>query len=365
MIKINELQSMVVGYPYRVLIVDDDCVARALEQEILQPPKYAVTEALTGIEALQLLSTQPFDVVLLDKGMPGMDGDEVCRRIRNELKLELLPVIMVTGNSGRDELSCSLRAGASDFIGKPYLPQELIARLDSSVNRKRLTDQLDSAESMLFALARMVEAKDKNTGDHCSRLAHISVVLGQALGLDSENLMALRRGGVMHDIGKLGIPDSILLKPDKLTEAEWLVMRQHPEIGARLVKDLKSMRLTMSIIHHHHERWDGTGYPDGLAGKNIPLLARVFQIADIYDALISERPYKSAMSGEQVIRILEEEVAKGWRDPELTAVFIDIMRQRPQDLELPHSMDNDLGSDLFADIIKTGVLNRDSSHGIN
>lgn len=344
---------MISGYPYRVLIVDDDSMHRALEQEILQPPKYAVTEASSGAEALQLLVTQSFDVVLLDKRMPGMDGDEVCRRIRNELKLELLPVIMVTGNRGSNELSCSLGAGANDFIGKPYFPQELIARLDCAVNRKRLTDQLDSSESMLFALARMVEAKDKNTGDHCSRLAHISVVLGMAIGLEPEYLMALRRGGVLHDIGKLGIPDSILLKPGKLTEDEWLVMRRHPEMGARLVKDLKSMQLTLPIIRHHHERWDGEGYPDGLAGKSIPLLARVFQIADIYDALTNERPYKPAMPREQVIRILEEEADMGWRDPELIVVFLDILRQRPQDLELPLGTTDDFGNDLFADIAWT------------
>jgi putative two-component system response regulator len=353
MIGSNELQTTATGYPYRVLIVDDDSVHRALEQEILQPPKYAVTEAASGAEALQLLGAQSFDAVLMDKSMPGMDGTEVCKRIRSELKLELLPVIMVTGNGGCDELTCSLNARASDFIGKPYSPKELIARLDCAINRKRLTDQLDSAESMLFALARMVEAKDQNTGDHCSRLAHISVVLGQALGLEPEYLKALRRGGILHDIGKLGIPDSILLKPGKLTEEEWLVMRRHPEIGARLVADLKSMRLTSLIIRHHHERWDGTGYPDGLAGKNIPLLARIFQIADIYDALINERPYKPALSGEQVILILEEEAAKGWRDPELTAVFVDILRQRPQDLELRSDANDGLGRELFVDIAGT------------
>lgn len=356
MIESNELQAMIAGYPYRVLIVDDDPMHRALEKEILPEPKYVVTEASSGLEALQLLRTHSFDAVLLDKRMPGMDGDEVCRRIRSELKLELLPVIMVTGNSGSDDLSHSLRVGANDFIGKPYLPQELIARLDCAVNRKRLTDQLDSAESMLFALARMVEAKDKNTGNHCSRLAHTSVVLGLALGLEPEYLMALRRGGVMHDIGKLGIPDSILLKPGQLTDEEWQVMRQHPEIGSRLVKDLKSMQLTLPIIRHHHERWDGRGYPDGLAGENIPLLARIFQIADIYDALTNERPYKAALSRNQVIRIMQEEADKGWRDPELTAVFIEIVRQRPQDLELPRSMADSLGSDLFADIARAGDL---------
>jgi putative two-component system response regulator len=156
----NETQATAAGYPYRVLIVDDDFVQRALQQEILQTPKYAVTEASSGAEALQILGTQSFDAVLLDKKMPDMDGNEVCKRIRTELKLELLPVIMITGSGDSDNLSCSLRARASDFIGKPFLPQELIARLDSAVSHKRLTDQLESAETMLFALARMVEAKD-------------------------------------------------------------------------------------------------------------------------------------------------------------------------------------------------------------
>jgi len=355
MIESEVYQAMILGYPFRVLIVDDDAIHRRLEKEILQAPKYAVTEAASGDEALQLLAAQSFDVVLMDKRMPGMDGDEVCRRIRSDLNLALLPVIMVTGNNGSDDLSCSLGVGATDFIGKPYLPQELVARLDSAVNRKRLTDQPDNAESMLFALARMVEAKDKNTGDHCSRLAHVSVVLGRALGLGYDDLTALRRGGVMHDIGKLGVPDSILLKPGKLNEEEWRVMRQHPEIGAHLVKDFNTMQLTLPIIRHHHERWDGGGYPDGLAGEDIPLLARIFQIADIYDALANERPYKPAMSREQVIGIMQEEADKGWRDPMLTAVFLDILRQRPQDLELPTGCDNDMGGDLFAHIAKAVV----------
>lgn len=271
--------------PYRVLIVDDDPVSRRLEQEILDAPNYLVTEASSGQAALDALREHSFDVVLLDKRMPGMDGDEVCRRIRGELGLSMLPILMVTGDGDIDNLTRSLAAGATDFVRKPYDPTELLARLDSAVSRKRLTDQLDSAEAMLFALARMVEAKDGTTGDHCSRLSHNGVVLGQALGLDAEELMALRRGGVLHDIGKLGIPDSILLKPGKLTDEEWVIMRQHVDIGARIVGDLKSMRMTVPIIRHHHERWDGSGYPDGLRGQDIPLLARIFQVVDIYDAL--------------------------------------------------------------------------------
>jgi putative two-component system response regulator len=353
------LQSSLNGYPYQVLIVDDDPVHRALEREILDSPKYAVSETSSGRQALDALRSRSFDVVLLDKRMPGMDGDEVCRRIRGELGLGMLPILMVTGNSDIDNLTLSLSAGASDFVRKPYQPSELLARLDAAVSHKRLTDQLDSAESMLFALARMVEAKDGNTGDHCSRLAHSGVVLGKALGLGTDELMALRRGGVLHDIGKLGIPDSILLKPGPLTDEEWIIMRQHVNIGARLVEGLKSMRLTAPIIRHHHERWDGSGYPDGLRGEEIPLVARVFQMVDIYDALTHARPYKRAMERQQVVEELEAEAARGWRDPALTAIFLEIVKNHPEDLVVPLSSHDDLGLSLFGEIRNTGALDWD------
>lgn len=335
---------------YRVLLVDDDALHRLLEREILCPPRYELAEAASGEEALALLRRQAFDVVLLDKRMPGMSGDEVCRRIRGELGLKMLPVLMVTGDGDIDNLTASLAAGATDFVRKPYLPSELVARLDAAAEHKRMTDQLDSAESVLFALARMVEAKDGNTGDHCTRLSHAGVVLGRALGLGADELMALRRGGVLHDIGKLGIPDHILLKPGPLTDDEWVVMRGHVDIGARLVAGLKSMRLTVPIIRHHHERWDGSGYPDGLRGENIPLLARVFQVVDIYDALAHARPYKPALPPPQALAMMEAEAARGWRDPGITAAFADIVRQRPQDLQVPPGLAEDLGLDLFVQV---------------
>ena len=347
-------------YPCHVLIVDDDPIHRSLAREILAPSKYEITEASSGSEAIDALGSRSFDVVLLDKRMPGMDGDEVCRRIRGELGLTMLPILVLTGYGDIDNLTQSLSAGANDFLRKPYDPAELLARIDAAVCRKRLTDQLDSAESMLFALARMVEAKDGNTGDHCSRLSHSGVVLGKELGLGADELMALRRGGVLHDIGKLGIPDSILLKPDKLTEDEWVIMRQHVDIGAHLVGGLKTMQLTVPIIRHHHEKWDGSGYPDRLQGESIPLLARVFQMVDIYDALAHARPYKQALAQQQVIEIMEAEAAKGWRDPELTAIFLNIVRTRPEELDAPAASLDDLGLNLFSTIRSTGALDWDS-----
>jgi len=225
----------------RILVVDDIPANVKLLEARLIAEYFDVLTADNGRDALDICERTQVDVVLLDKRMPGMDGDEVCRRIRGELGLAMLPVLMVTGNSDVDNLSRSLAAGANDFLRKPYDPSELLARVDAAAQRKRMTDQLDNAESVLFALARMVEAKDGTTGDHCSRLSHHGVVLGKALGLAPDELMALRRGGVLHDIGKLGIPDNILLKPGPLTAPEWDIMRQHVDIGARLVGGLKSI----------------------------------------------------------------------------------------------------------------------------
>lgn len=335
--------------PFRVLIVDDEPAQRALEREILEPPRYQTVEACDGMEALALISQHDFDAVVLDKRMPGMDGEEVIRRVREDLGEAMLPIIMVTGSSTSEILPSGLRAGATDFIRKPYNAEEFTARVDAAINRKRLTDQLESAEAVLFALARMVEAKDGATGDHCTRLAHLAVRFGRELGLDSDQLLALRRGGVLHDIGKLGIPDRILLKPGALDEDEWAVMRTHTVIGERLCGALKSFRLTVQIIRSHHERWDGSGYPDALAGNDIPLLARVFQICDIFDALSHPRPYKPGMPRAEVVRIMREETARGWRDPELMRIFIDMLERDPTCCDMLGAED-DLGQTLFEDI---------------
>ncbi|MFV2058138.1 MAG: HD domain-containing phosphohydrolase [Thiohalomonadales bacterium] len=330
---------------YKVLIVDDDDYHRKLEKSILTPAEYDVTEACSGKEALKCLEEGEFDVVLMDKRMPEMSGDEACKQIRKNPQHKFLPIIMVTASNSREDLSASLNAGATDFIRKPYNVTELTARMKSAVSQKRLIDQLDSAESMLFTLARMVEAKDPCTGDHCSRLQHIVTVFGEELDLDHQQMVDLRRGGVLHDIGKLGIPDSILLKQTKLNDREWDVMKQHTIIGTKICGNLNCMRGTLPIIRSHHEKWNGSGYPDKLAGKDIPLLARVFQIADVYDALLSERPYKVALSKEQTISILKSETENGWRDPELMSIFITLLEHSSTSLEYMPS-----ASDFFLDV---------------
>lgn len=181
---------------------------------------------------------------------------------------------------------------------------------------------LDPTESILFALAQAVEQRDSQTAGHCERLAFMSVAVGMAIGLDKPQLLTLYRGGFLHDLGKVGIPDSILYKPGKLTAEEWVIMRSHTTRGEEICRPLTSLKPVLPIIRHHHERWDGTGYPDGLRGDQIPLLARITQVADIYDALISARPYKPALPPGEAVRVLQEETARGWRDPEITAVFL-------------------------------------------
>ncbi|VAX09262.1 HD-hydrolase domain [hydrothermal vent metagenome] len=344
--------------PYRVLIVDDDPVHRIMEREILSTSDYMLQEAANSEEALEILKREDFDVVLLDKCMPDMDGDQLCREIRGQLQLSLLPIIMVTGYNQCEEMMISMLAGANDFINKPYNPSELIMRVNAAAHKKRLTDQLDNTEALLFTIARMVEAKDSNTGDHCSRLAHSAVIFGKKLGLSNEDLINLRRGAVLHDIGKMGVPDSILLKKSALTKDEWHIMHQHTLIGEYMCKELKTLQKTIPIIRSHHERWNGTGYPDGVEGEGIPFLARVFQIVDIHDALAHNRPYKKALAVKDIIQIFEQEMEYGWRDPVLIPVFLDILYNDADSLVLPREHQAGSGKNAFDSIRQTGIYHK-------
>lgn len=353
------LAQMLESLSYKVLVVDDDPAQRRLVAATLAPPRYQVHQAADGRQALEWLHGEDFDVVLLDQRMPDMDGHAVLRHIRGPMNEAMLPVIMVTAyGGGSEDLAEALRLGATDFVRKPYDPLELTARVDAAVAHKRLTDQLEDAESILFAQARMAEARDGYTGDHVARVAHNALVFGQALGLPAEDLNILRQGAVLHDIGKLGIPDAILLKPENLTPPEWKIMQSHTVIGARLVAGMRRMRPAAEIIRHHHERWDGGGYPDGLKGEAIPLLARVFQLVDIHDALAFARPYKPALPADEVARTLQQEAQRGWRDPELTAAFLDLLRHRPEDLAPDPARLERLGQDIFEDIVRIGVQAR-------
>jgi len=261
-------------------------------------------------------------LILLDVMMPKIDGYEVCRRLKSDERTILIPIVMVTGLTASQERIKGIEVGADDFLSKPYNRLELLTRVRSLLKLKRHTDELENAETVLFTLALSVEAKDPYTNNHCDRLARYSVTLGRKLGLPPDQLKALHRGGILHDLGKIGVPDSILLKPGPLNDVERAVIQEHPAIGERICAPLKSLRLVLPIIRHHHERWNGSGYPDGLADEAIPITARTLQSVDIYDALTTERPYKPAYSREQACAIMREEIAKGWWDPNTVEALI-------------------------------------------
>ena len=311
----------------RVLIVDDSALDRQLLQDELAAEGYQVRIAADGEEALLRVAEAPPDVILLDVVMPKLDGFEVCRRLKSDPKTILIPVVMITSLSQTQERIRGIEAGADEFLSKPVNRQELKTRVRSLLKLKRHTDELENAETVLFTLAISVEAKDPYTNGHCDRLARYSVALGKSLGLPPEQLKALHRGGVLHDVGKIGVPDSILLKPGPLTKEEREVIKSHPVIGERICAPLKSLRLVLPIIRHHHERRDGSGYPDGLAGAAIPLTARILQAVDLYDAFTTQRPYKPAYPKEQAFAIMREETARGWWDSPLIEAFIAMVQE--------------------------------------
>lgn len=321
--------------PYRILAIEDELSQQQLYGSIFPPPEFRFTALGSAEDFIANCNVGDFDVVLLDHGLPGLNGQEVCRYIREGLGQRFLPVIMVTGYKHPDIFTAFLEAGASDCIGKPYSIGELVARVRGAARQRRLLAHLDDAESVLFALARMIEARDGTTGDHCTRLAYRARAFGNLLGLGFDDIEALERGAVLHDIGKVAIPDAILLKPGPLSEAEWQIMRRHPEIGEQLCRPLATMSRTLPIIRSHHERWNGQGYPDGLAGEQIPLLARIFQLLDIHDALSNPRHYKPAFDRQKVMEQMAEDAGRGYFDPRLFKAFFEILLRQPDLLDVP------------------------------
>src|SRR5262245_38835865 len=305
-----------------ILVVDDlESSARLLER-LLSRDGHRVRIARDGREALDTVHREQPDLVLMDVMMPALDGFETCRRLKSDAATCLVPVVLVTALSDPRERIRGLEVGADDFLIKPVNEAEMTARVRSLLRIKRYTDELDTAESVIVSLALTVEARDGTTDGHCQRLARYAVRLGLELGLPAEEIGALERGGFLHDIGKVGIPDAILLKPSRLTSDEFAIMKQHTVIGDRLCGELKSLRRVRPIVRYHHERLDGSGYPDGLKGSSIPLLAQITGIVDVFDALTTPRPYKPALSAEQAYQELLIEVDRGWRDRSLVRSLI-------------------------------------------
>ncbi|MGC1394265.1 MAG: two-component system response regulator, partial [Coleofasciculaceae cyanobacterium] len=310
----------------KVLVIDDHSSSRMTAVALLSVEGYEVLEADSGPAGLKRVIEGNPDLILLDVMMPGMDGFEVCRRLKEDEHTRLIPVVFITALNDRRSRIMGIEVGADDFISKPFDRLELSARVKSLVRQKRLNEDLDHAEQVLFSIARAVESRDPNTGDHCERLVAMGKAFGEYIQLSRLEIRNLMWGGYLHDIGKVGIPDAVLLKKGAFTDEEREIMNQHVMIGETICKPLRTMAGVIPIIRCHHERWDGTGYPDGLAGNAIPYLAQVFQMIDIYDALTSERPYKRAFTQAEALEIFAQETAKGWRNPKLVQQFTDFLQ---------------------------------------
>jgi putative two-component system response regulator len=297
-----------------VLVADDDELNRELLSGLLSGEGYRVICAEDGEGALRAVHDESVDLALLDVKMPGKTGFSVCLAIKSRPETRLVPVILVTGLTSTDDRIQGIMCGADDFLCKPINKHELLARVHSLLRLKEFTDELENAETVLFSLALSIEAKDRYTEGHCERLSKYSVAMAERLGLPDELRVALRRAGVVHDIGKIGVPEQILTKPGPLTDEEWKIMKQHPAMGERICAPLKSFRHVLPVIRHHHEKLDGSGYPDGLSGDQIPLTARILQVADVYDALTTERPYRTAIQPHEALGIVRDEVRRGWWD---------------------------------------------------
>jgi len=310
------------GRTPRILVVDDDDTTGALLARFLREDGYLVARAANGVDALHAASEADTDLVLMDVMMPGLNGFEACRRLKAHRATRLLPVVLVTALADDASRVAGIHAGADGFLSKPYNRQELRARVQALLRLKRHTDGLDSAESLLRSLALTIEARDAYTVGHSERLARHAVALGVRLDLSSDDLAVLERGARLHDIGKIGIPDAILLKPGPLTSDEFALMKQHPLIGDRICGTLRSLKAERQIIRWHHERADGSGYPDGLSGDGIPLLAQIVAIADTYDAITTDRPYRRARSEDEACKELLADAVRGAWPLELARAFV-------------------------------------------
>jgi len=311
----------VIGGPAHVLVVEDDAAVSNVFARMLSAEGYSVQTVQDADSARDAIEHQPPDVILLDVMLPGTDGFSLCRCIKDNASTRLTPVILVTALADRESRINGRRAGADDFLTKPVDGQELVARVGAAARLKRYTDDLDSAASIVMTLGVMIEARDGMTEGHCHRMANYATAVGRALGLAAADLQALHRGGFLHDIGMLAIPPSVLLKAGPLDPDEFERIKSHTIIGDDLCRNLRSLQAVRPIVRHHHERRDGTGYPDGLCGDDIPLLAQIISVVDLYDAVTHARPYQRTHAPDEAIRLLRMQVDEGLRDATIVETF--------------------------------------------
>jgi putative two-component system response regulator len=309
-----------------VLVVDDEESVQTFFVRLLTGEGYTVHVAGDGYAALAAVADHAPDVVLLDVNIPELNGFEVCRRLRRESSTRLTPIVFVTGLQAREQRVEGLAAGADDFLTKPVDIQELLARVRSLTRMKQYTDDLDSAGTIIMTLATMIEARDGYSEGHCHRMANYATTLGRALGLGDADLQALHRGGFLHDIGMLAIPDRVLRKNGPLDQAEFDLVKSHTIVGDALCSQLRSLHAVRPIVRSHHERLDGSGYPDGLQHDQIPLLAQIMGVIDVYEALTTQRAYQTPRPADQAVLVLRSQVDRHWRRHDLVEEFVALVR---------------------------------------
>ncbi|MGD0231862.1 MAG: HD domain-containing phosphohydrolase [Syntrophorhabdales bacterium] len=313
----------------RLLVVDDQPVNLKILGLMLKSAGYEAVTATNGEEALSVLDRTGVDLILLDAMMPVMDGFEACRRLKGSEATRMIPVVMVTALDDMDSRVRAIEAGVDDFINKPVNRLELVARIKSLIKTKKLNESLVSVENVLFSLAAAVEAKDRYTEGHIKRVATLAVDLGRTMNLSAEDIEALRVGGVLHDIGKIGIPDSVLNKTGPLDGEEWEILKTHPDTGCRVAAPLASiLKGALEVIRHHHEKLDGSGYPDGIKGDQISVVARIMAVADIYDALATDRPYRKGLETEKILEVMTRDAREGRIDANVVAKLKSLIERK-------------------------------------
>ena len=321
-----------------VLIVDDEYIGRETLQSVLEGEGYELEMAENGFQAIEKAKQLLPDVILLDVMMPGMTGFEVCQRIRSDPQIAEIPIIILTALDDRESLLNALKAGADDFISKPFDRFELRARLlgitrlnryqkllqERAKLREANAQLLNAYEATIDGLSHALDLRDRETEGHSHRVTEVTVKLAQAMNIGDEEIVHIRRGALMHDIGKIGIPDAILHKPEPLTGEEWVIMRKHPQFAYDMLSPIEYLRPALAIPYNHHEKWDGSGYPRGLQGEDIPISARLFAVADVWDALTSDRPYRAAWTQEQALAHIREQSGKHF-DPQVVELFFKVI----------------------------------------
>jgi putative two-component system response regulator len=322
-----------VGSERQILVVDDNPFVTSLLLNALSGEGHRVSVAEDGLEALERVAADPPELILLDLELPSLNGDEVCRRLKNDPATWTIPIIMITAQGEQENKLAAWDYGADEFLSKPFALVEVLTRCRSLLRIKQLTDERDSAEAVVFALARVVEAKSPFTHGHSERVMRYCLALADEVDVAPADREILRKGALLHDIGKISIPDAVLDKPGPLTPEEFELVQTHPAQGARIVESLHSVRNAIGLIRWHHERLDGRGYPDGLAGDDIPFLVRLLSVCDVYDSLSSDRPYRPSIPRDTCLEIMFENAHSGGLDLELVRAFSGLIPGMRRSLE--------------------------------